>query len=106
MTGSLTPLRAQYFNNEMVLAQLGITTVPLVCHAPSFQPSPKDCEALITEKTRAIVLVTPNNPTGAIYTDELLHEFAELAIRRGVALVLGECRAWSNVPVTASLCAH
>ncbi|ORY54484.1 pyridoxal phosphate-dependent transferase [Leucosporidium creatinivorum] len=79
-----------YFNNEMVLAQLGISVVPLVCQAPSFQPSPKDCEALITEKTRAIVLVTPNNPTGAIYTDELLHEFAELAIRRGVALVLDE----------------
>ena len=74
----------------MVLSQLNIRCVPLRCAAPAFLPSAKDAEALITPKTRAIVLVTPNNPTGAIYSDELLHDFAELAMRRGVALVLDE----------------
>ncbi|KAI5477786.1 aspartate aminotransferase [Pseudohyphozyma bogoriensis] len=79
-----------YFNNEMTLAQLGITTVPLVCEAPLFLPSPAKAASLITEKTRAIVLVTPNNPTGAIYPPSLIKEFAELAKERGLALILDE----------------
>lgn len=38
-------------------------------------------EALITPKTRAILLNTPNNPTGAVYTRENLQQVAELCIR-------------------------
>ncbi|SCV72646.1 BQ2448_4183 [Microbotryum intermedium] len=78
-----------YFNQSMSLDQLGIVIVPLVCDAPSFQPSMERAESLITSKTRAIVLVTPNNPTGAIYSDGLLHAFAALAKRHGIALVIG-----------------
>jgi aspartate/methionine/tyrosine aminotransferase len=41
----------------------GIKTVPLpVISADGYQPSPKRAAALITEKTRAITLTTPNNP--------------------------------------------
>ncbi|SGY67373.1 BQ5605_C004g02770 [Microbotryum silenes-dioicae] len=82
-----------YFNQSMSLDQLGITTVPLVCDAPSFQPSAERAESLITSKTRAIVLVTPNNPTGAIYSDELLHRFAALARRHRLALVIDNVHA-------------
>ncbi|BGP13189.1 hypothetical protein JCM10213_000231 [Rhodosporidiobolus nylandii] len=79
-----------YFNHEMTLTQLGLSLVPLPCHPPSFLPSPAECEALLTPATRAIVLVSPNNPTGAVYPPPLLREFADLAERRGVALVLDE----------------
>ncbi|GAA5857622.1 hypothetical protein JCM8547_004302 [Rhodosporidiobolus lusitaniae] len=80
-----------YFNHEMTLTQLGITLVPLRCSPPSFLPSPSECASLIRRgKTKAIVLVTPNNPTGAVYPEELLREFAELAEREGVPLVLDE----------------
>ncbi|GAA5978985.1 hypothetical protein JCM10908_002760 [Rhodotorula pacifica] len=79
-----------YFNNHMTLEQLNLSLVPLPCSAPSFLPSPQACARLITPRTKAIVLVTPNNPTGAIYPPELLREFAELARERKVALVLDE----------------
>jgi aspartate/methionine/tyrosine aminotransferase len=39
---------------------------------------------------RAIVLVTPNNPTGAIYPDSLIEEFAELCRSKGIFLVIDE----------------
>ncbi|GAA5828231.1 hypothetical protein JCM3770_005411 [Rhodotorula araucariae] len=79
-----------YFNNEMVLRQLAITLVPLRCAPPSFLPSPDECAALITPRTRAIVLVSPNNPTGAVYPPALLVQFAHLAQERRVALILDE----------------
>jgi aspartate/methionine/tyrosine aminotransferase len=76
--------------SRMTLTQLGITPVPLSCLPPSFLPSIDTCRALITPKTRAIVLVTPNNPTGAIISPTLLAEFGALAVEMGVALVLDE----------------
>ncbi|BGP37128.1 hypothetical protein JCM10450v2_001036 [Rhodotorula kratochvilovae] len=79
-----------YFNNEMVLRQLGINLVPLRCAPPAFLPSPDECAALITPQTKAIVLVSPNNPTGAIYPPALLLQFAHLAQERKVALILDE----------------
>jgi aspartate/methionine/tyrosine aminotransferase len=53
-------------------------------------PDPADAAALIGPKTRAIVLVTPNNPTGAIYPPEFIAEFFHLARRHDLALVLDE----------------
>ncbi|GAA6015675.1 hypothetical protein JCM10207_008168 [Rhodosporidiobolus poonsookiae] len=80
-----------YFNHEMVLQQLGLTCVPLRCSPPAFLPSPADCARLVNPgKTKAIVLVTPNNPTGAVYPPELIHEFAQLAEEKGVPLILDE----------------
>ncbi|KAM0749954.1 PLP-dependent transferase [Meredithblackwellia eburnea MCA 4105] len=79
-----------YFNNEMTLHQLGITTVPLVCSAPTFLPSPTLCQSLITPRTRGIILVSPNNPTGAIYPPSLLKEFSELAKKNKLPLILDE----------------
>jgi len=79
-----------YFNNAMVLSQLSISLLPLPCSPPFFLPSPSIARSLITPRTKAIVLVSPNNPTGAIYPKELLKEFAELAKKKGIALVLDE----------------
>jgi aspartate/methionine/tyrosine aminotransferase len=46
--------------------------------------------ALVTPRTRAIVLVTPNNPTGAVYATETVAAFAAAAERRGLWLILDE----------------
>ena len=42
-------------------------------------PDINDIKSKITKKTRAILVINPNNPTGALYSDELLEEIIELA---------------------------
>lgn len=80
-----------YFNHQMTLKMLGIGVTPLACRAEAgFVPDPADAEALIDATTRAIVLVTPNNPTGAIYPESVIAAFAALARRRGLALIVDE----------------
>lgn len=44
-----------------------------------FQPDPDEIRSLLTNRTRAIVLINPNNPTGAVYHRELLEEIAAIA---------------------------
>ncbi|KAJ7452218.1 pyridoxal phosphate-dependent transferase [Mycena latifolia] len=80
-----------YFNHQMTLSMLNMTAVQLPTRPENgFTPSVSDCAALITPKTRAIVLITPNNPTGATYSPELIADFAHLAEEKGVALVIDE----------------
>ena len=80
-----------YFNHEMTLRMLGIEARPLSCDpASGFIPDAATAEALIDAGTRAIVLVTPNNPTGAIYPPATIAAFAELCAKRGLWLVLDE----------------
>lgn len=80
-----------YFNHKMTLDMLGITARVLPCRAErGLVPDPDEAAGLIDGRTRAIVLVTPNNPTGAIYPPETIAAFARLARERGVALVLDE----------------
>ena len=45
----------------------------------NFQPDPDEIRSLLTARTRAIVLINPNNPTGAVYSRELLEEIATIA---------------------------
>lgn len=47
-------------------------------------------EALVTPATRGIVLINPNNPTGAVYSAELVRGFAALAERHGLVLMADE----------------
>ncbi|MBB3898730.1 aminotransferase [Roseococcus suduntuyensis] len=80
-----------YFNHEMTLRMQGVTARPLPCRAEDgFVPDPALAETLVNDRTRAILLVSPNNPTGAIYPAATLSAFAELAARRGLWLVLDE----------------
>lgn len=80
-----------YFNHQMTLQMLGIGVQALDCRPQDgFVPDPAAAEALIDPATRAIVLVTPNNPTGAIYPEGVIAAFADLARRRGLALIVDE----------------
>lgn len=80
-----------YFNHRMTLDMLGVEPRPLPCRAErGFVPDPEDAEAMIDERVRAIVLVTPNNPTGAIYPPEVIAAFHALCQKRGIWLVLDE----------------
>jgi aspartate/methionine/tyrosine aminotransferase len=78
-----------YFNHKMWLDMAGIETRALPCE-PDMTPSVEKAEALIGPGVKAIVLVTPNNPTGAEYPAGLVAAFAELARKHGLALILDE----------------
>ena len=51
-----------------------------------FVPDPAEIEALVTERTRALVIINPNNPTGAVYSREVLAALAGIAERRHLVL--------------------
>ena len=80
-----------YFNYQMWLQILGVSPVYLPFRPErGGVPDPADAASRITPRTRAIVLVTPNNPTGAIYPPEAIEGFHRLARESGLALVLDE----------------
>ena len=81
-----------YFNHHMALTMQGVRAIPVPTRAEDgFVPDPARVAALLAEhKARAVVLVTPNNPTGAIYPPEVIHAVAEVCRRHGAALVLDE----------------
>jgi aspartate/methionine/tyrosine aminotransferase len=80
-----------YFNHQMTLQMLGIEARVLDTLPESgFLPDLAGAAALIDEHVRAIVLVTPNNPTGAVYPPSLIADFAALAREAGIALIIDE----------------
>ncbi|MEM1248488.1 MAG: aminotransferase [Acidobacteriota bacterium] len=78
-----------YFNHDMWLRLQGIEPVYFPCRA-GMLPHPDDAAAVLTERTRAVVLITPNNPTGACYPPELLEAFYDLCAERGITLAVDE----------------
>ena len=77
-----------YFNHEMWLSMRGIVAVH-----PRFEeglPSLESMVETITDRTRAIAIVSPNNPTGVEYPPELITALFELARDRAIVLVIDE----------------
>ncbi|MBO5347885.1 MAG: aminotransferase class I/II-fold pyridoxal phosphate-dependent enzyme [Lachnospiraceae bacterium] len=56
----------------------------------NWYPDLNDIRSKITAKTKAIVLINPNNPTGALYPDELLLEVAQIAREHGLLIFSDE----------------
>ncbi|MGB3814564.1 MAG: aminotransferase [Shinella sp.] len=80
-----------YFNQETTLAMLGIKTRFAACDpANGFLPDVETLAAAITPDVRALALVSPNNPTGAVYPTELLSAIYDLCVARGIWLILDE----------------
>lgn len=70
----------------------------------AWAPDTGDIRSKITEKTRAILLINPNNPTGAVYSDEVLREVADIAREYGLAVVSDEIYdrlTLDDLPVTS-----
>ena len=80
-----------YFNHSMSLQMLGIEARPVPCHAETgFVPDLREIEARIDGRVRALVLVSPNNPTGAVYSTEAIARLYDLCRRHGIWLVIDE----------------
>ena len=78
-----------YFNHHMWLQMAGVKSIPLDTDA-NMNPILEKAEALITDRTRAIVLVSPNNPSGAIYSNQLLQKFFDLCKSNQIRLIIDE----------------
>ncbi|NYF15888.1 alanine-synthesizing transaminase [Microbacterium sp. AK009] len=69
----------------------GGTPVHYHCDESSgWQPDLEDIRAKITERTKAIVVINPNNPTGAVYTREVLEGIADIAREHSLLLLADE----------------
>ncbi|MEM9970167.1 MAG: aminotransferase [Pseudomonadota bacterium] len=78
-----------YFNHKMWLDMNGIQPVPVPC-ADDMTPDLDAIQARITHRTRALVLVTPNNPTGAEYPADLMSAAFDICRDAGIALIVDE----------------
>ncbi len=69
----------------------GGTPVHYVCDEENgWQPDIEDIRAKVTDRTKAIVVINPNNPTGAVYTRELLQQIVEVAREHSLLLLSDE----------------
>jgi len=55
-----------------------------------WMPSVEDIRAKITDRTKAIVVINPNNPTGAVYSRDVLKEIAQIARENGLLILSDE----------------
>ncbi len=69
----------------------GGKAVHYLCDEESdWMPDLADMEAKITDRTKAIVVINPNNPTGALYPKEVLEQIVEIARRHGLMIMADE----------------
>ena len=80
-----------YFSYEDAIRYAGgrLVTVPTT-RSNNFEPDPDDIAAAITPRTKALVLLTPNNPTGAVFSRATLQGIADLAVKRDLLVVSDE----------------
>jgi len=83
-------LEPMYDSYQACIALAGAVTRPVLLRPPSYDLDPDEFRAAITPKTRAILLNTPHNPTGAVLSDEQLRVVAEIAVERDLIVISDE----------------
>lgn len=69
----------------------GGTAVHYRCNEEdNWQPDIEDIKSKITSKTKGIVVINPNNPTGALYSDEILKQIIEVAVQHDLVIMADE----------------
>src|SRR5664279_1464658 len=69
----------------------GATPVHYLCdEAALWMPDLHDIRAKITSRTKGIVVINPNNPTGALYSDQLLRAMVQIAREHGLVIFADE----------------
>ncbi|MFC5666116.1 pyridoxal phosphate-dependent aminotransferase [Kitasatospora misakiensis] len=79
-----------YDSYAACIAMAGATRVPLTLRAPSFRPDLDELRALITPRTRLLLINTPHNPTGLVLDPTELAAIADLAIEHDLLVVTDE----------------
>jgi len=75
---------------EMVTIAGGKPVLPCGSEANGFKITPAEVEAAITPATRAIVINSPSNPTGIVYTADEIRKIAEVAVGHGLYIISDE----------------
>ncbi|HEX2902621.1 MAG TPA: aminotransferase class I/II-fold pyridoxal phosphate-dependent enzyme [Jatrophihabitans sp.] len=88
---------AQLYGAEPVRYRLAAAT--------GFRPDLDRLDALVTERTRALVINSPANPLGTVWPPDTLRELADWATRRGLWIISDECydQLWHDRPATSLL---
>ncbi|MGA6174107.1 pyridoxal phosphate-dependent aminotransferase [Streptomyces sp. NPDC012600] len=79
-----------YDSYAACIAMAGGVRVPLTLRAPAFRPDLDELRALITPRTRLLLLNSPHNPTGTVLTPEELSGIAALAVEHDLLVVTDE----------------
>ena len=75
---------------EMVLIQDGVPVIIQTTEENGFKFTAKELEEAITDKTKAIILNTPSNPTGMVYSEKELREIAEVVKKHDLYVISDE----------------
>ena len=75
---------------ELVIMAGGVPVTVQAQEENSFKLTPEQIEAAVTDRTRAIVLNSPNNPNGFVYTRQELQAIGDIAIRHDLIIVSDE----------------
>ncbi|MBL8026411.1 MAG: pyridoxal phosphate-dependent aminotransferase [Fibrobacteres bacterium] len=96
-----------YYSNYVgITAMTDLKFVPITTTAEKgyHLPSAAEIESKITDKTRAILIASPGNPTGCVYTKEEMEMVAGIAIKHGIFVISDEVYrefAYNGEPVTS-----
>ncbi|MGW6917541.1 pyridoxal phosphate-dependent aminotransferase [Kitasatospora sp. NPDC054939] len=79
-----------YDSYAACIAMAGAVRVPLTLRAPGFRPDLDELRALVTPRTRLLLLNTPHNPTGAVLSAQELAAVARIAVEHDLLVVTDE----------------
>lgn len=100
---------------EMVKLAGGVP-IPVVPEDGSFHPTVKEIEEVVGSYTKAIILNSPNNPSGVVYSDEFIGQIVELCEKKDIWLIMDDtynrlifdgrgptnCYNWARKPLDSS----
>ncbi|GAA2885186.1 pyridoxal phosphate-dependent aminotransferase [Pseudonocardia halophobica] len=79
-----------YDSYPAVIAMAGATRRTVALRAPDFQPDPAELRAAFGPRTRAVLVNTPHNPTGAVFGRDTLRAIGDLAIEHDAVVITDE----------------
>jgi N-succinyldiaminopimelate aminotransferase len=79
-----------YDSYAACISMAGGTRVPVTLRPPAFRPDLDELRKAITERTRLILLNSPHNPTGAVFTRDEMTAIARLAVEHDLLVITDE----------------
>lgn len=79
-------------NYRLMMAWSHGVLVPYFCPPENqFLPDPREIERQITPRTKLMIINSPCNPTGAVFSSELMEQLVDLAVRHNIYVLSDEC---------------